>query len=321
MISAKNGYKFLMGFTLALSLVCVGCDKLSFLGDYFPSMKKKNASGAVKTESSTTQASQGTAIGKDVLVKIDNWTLTLQEFNEKVAQLKTAMGDFDDKDIKNKQAILDELIRQQLLIKEAEQKGLDKNKDVVNAINEYRKTLVVQQLAKGLVENIQVTDKDVEDFYKDKENADLFTQPVEWHIRELVVTDEAKAKELLVSILQGADFAETARGNSISETAAQGGDAGFAANFEDPQVGNVVLTLEPGQTSSVFKGKKGYYIIKLEEQRGGDMEKLEAIKAKPEEYEQLKQYVLGMKRQGVVADYIEDLKSKTSVVVNENLLR
>lgn len=312
--------KFYLSVILIASLALTGCDKLSFLGDYFPSMKKKGTVEVVSTDAAA-PAAQDPAAGKDVLVKVDNWTLTLQEFNDKVAALKTAMGDFNDKDPKNKAAILDELIRQQLLIKEAEQKGMDKNKDVVSAVNEYRKTLVVQQLAKGLVENIQVADKDVESFYNDKANADLFTQPVEWHVRELVVADEAKAKELLVTVLQGADFAETARANSISDTASKGGDMGFVMDFDDPQVGNVILTLEPGQTSSVFKGKKGFYIVKLEEKRGGDVEKLDAIKAKPEEYDQLKQYVLGMKRQKAIADYIEGLKGKATIVINEDLLK
>ena len=320
MRSSKQGIKLFMGFVLALSLVSSGCDKLSFLGDYFPSMKKKTADEPVKSESSMPQASLEST-GKDVLAKVGNWIITVQEFNEKIVALKTAMGDFDDKDPKNRAAILDELIRQQLLITEAEQKGLDKDKDVVKAVDEYRKTLMVQQLAKGLVENIQATDKDVETFYNDKENEDLFQQPVEWHIRELVVADEAKAKELLVGILQGADFAETARVDSISETAVKGGDAGFLMDFEDPQVGNIVLTLEPGQTSSVFKGKKGFYIVKLEEKRGGEIEKLETIKAKPEDYDQLKQYVLGMKRQKVITDYIENIKSKTSIVINQDLLK
>ena len=101
MVSSKNGYKFFMGFLLGLSLVCVGCDKLSFLGDYFPSMKKKGSVEPVKVEASMPQSSQEAAAGKDVLAKVDNWTLTVQEFNDKVATLKTAMGEFDDKDPKN----------------------------------------------------------------------------------------------------------------------------------------------------------------------------------------------------------------------------
>lgn len=315
----KNKNMFFLGFILAFGIVSAGCDKLSFLGDYFPSLKKKADVAAATTEVPTQTTSS--ASSKDVLAKIDGWTLTVQEFNEKVAALKQVMGDFDDKDIENKKAILDELVRQQLLVNEAEKKGIAKNKDVVTAIDEYRKTLLVQQLAKGLVDDIQVTDKDVEDFYNDPKNQDLFRQPYQWRLREIVVADEAKAKELLAALAQGADFAEIARSNSTAATAANGGDTGLVGEFEDPKVQNIVLTLDAGETSGVFKGSQGYYIVKLEEKMGGDMEKLETIKAKAEDYDQLKQYVLAMKRQQVVTEYIDGLKAKTNIVINEDLLK
>ncbi|MCX5681548.1 MAG: hypothetical protein NT079_04640, partial [Candidatus Omnitrophica bacterium] len=227
------------------SLVCVGCDKIPLLKDLFPSAKSKKEAPVEASSSPSVPSEQAGAAGKDVLAKIDNWTLTVQEFNEKIGALKKVMGDFDDKDLKNRQAVLDELVRQQLLVKEAEQKGLDKSKDVATAVGEYRKTILVQQLAKDLVADIQVTDKDVESFYNDRTNEDLFKQPVQWRIREIVVPDEAKAKDLLVTLVQGADFSDTAKANSISETAAKGGDTGLVSDFKDPQVANTVLTLEP----------------------------------------------------------------------------
>ncbi len=321
MVSVKNSCKLLIGAGLVLSLAFAGCDKL---GTLFPSLKNKKAQEAQEAQQAQAPAvteSPAAPEAKDVLAKVGNWILTQQEFNDKIAILKKAMGDFDDKDFKNRQAILDELVRQQILVQDAEQKGLDKNKDVTTAVDEYRKTVLVQQVAKGLVENIQATDKDVEDFYNDKANEDLFKQPVQWHIREIVVADEAKANELLVSLAQGADFAEVAKANSISETAAKGGDVGLVADFEDPQVANTVLALEVGKTSGVFKGKKGYCIVKLEEKKGGDMEKLADIKAKPEEYTQLKDYVLAMKRQKAMADYVDAIKAKTSITINQDLLK
>lgn len=317
MSSVKHQYKIFLGIILATSFVYAGCDKIPFLKDYFPSAVKKSETSV----SSAAPAVSTEPASKEVLAKIGNWTLTKQEFNDKTDLLKKAMGDFDDKDMKNRQAILDELVRQQLLVMEAEKKGLEKNKDVVTAVDEYRKTILVQQLVKGLVENIQVTDKDVEDFYNDKENVELFRQLLQWRIREIVVSDETKANELLASLAQGADFAETAKANSTSETAAKGGDLGLQADFEDPQVANTVLALEVGKTSGVFKGSKGYYIVKLEEKTGGDLEKLSDIKAKPEEYSQLKDYVLAMKRQKVVADYIESVKNKTAITINQDLLK
>lgn len=315
MVSFKNTSKVFLGVLLATSLSVAGCDKMSFLGDYFPSLKKEETAAKVEAPK------EAAATSKDVLAKIDGWTLTVQEFNEKVSALKQVMGDFDDKDIENKKAILDELVRQQLLVNEAEKQGLSSSKDVVTAVEEYRKTLIVQQLAKGLVDKIEAADKDVEDFYNDPKNQDLFRQPYQWRLREIVVADEAKAKELLASLAQGADFAETARTNSTAATAANGGDTGLVAEFEDPKVQNVVLTLDVGETSGVFKGNKGYYIVKIDERTGGDMEKLETIKAKPEDYDQLKQYVLAMKRQQAVVDYIDGLKAKTTITINEDLLK
>lgn len=320
MVSVKQKLIVFISFVCVVCFSVVGCDKMTFLGDYFPSLKNKGDVVSPKIESSAT-ASTSSAVSKDVLVKLNDWTLTVKEFNEKIAALKEVMGDFDDKDIENRKAILDELVRQQLLVGEAERKGLAKDKDVVAAIEEYRKTLLVQQLAKGLVDNIQVADKDVEDFYNDPNNQDLFRQPYQWRLREVVVADEARAKEILASLAQGADFAEIARANSITKTAANGGDTGLLLEFEDPKVQNMVLTLDVGETSGVFKGNQGFYIVRLEEQKGGDIEPLGNIKAEAQDYEQLKQYVLAMRRQKAVADYIDSLKTKANIVINENLLK
>lgn len=313
---SKKSVTIFIGLVLMLGLIFSGCDKL---GELFPSLKKSKPVPAASTASAPEAKSD--ASSKDALVKIGHWVLTKQEFNEKIDILKKAMPDFDDKKIENRRLILDELIRQQLLVNEAEKKGFEKNKDVAMALDEYRKTVLVQQLAKGIVDNLQVADKDVEDFYNDPDNKDLFVNPPQWRVREIVVADEAKGNELVASLAQGADFAELAKTNSISDSAAKGGDLGLAENFDDPQVMNQVMVLEPGKTSNVFKGSKGYYIIKLEEKKGGDVEKLTDIKAKPEDYSQLKDYVLAMKKQQALVDYIENLKDKTVITINEDLLK
>lgn len=315
MMSRKFFIVFI-GFVLAIGLVSAGCDKLANL---FPSLKTgKSAPADVTVPAPEAKAE---AVSKDVLAKVGNWILTQQEFNEKIDILKKAMPDFDDKKLENRRLVLDELVRQQLLVGEAEKKGLEKNKDVSMAVDEYRKTVLVQQLAKGIVDTMQVTDKDVEDFYNDPENKELFVNPAEWRVREIVVADEAKGNELIASLAQGADFAELAKANSISDSASKGGDLGFVQELEDPLVMNQVMILDVGKTSNVFKGSKGYYIVKLEEKKGGDVEKLADIKAKPEDYTQLKDYVLAMKKQQALTDYIENLKDKTVITINEDLLK
>ena len=290
-------------FALAFS----GCDKIPFLQEYFPSSKEEAASPT------TTPAAPTASIPKNVLVRVGSWSLTEAEFNEKLKNLKEVLPDFDINDSEAKKLVLEELVRQQLLVADAEAKGIGKEKNISQAVEEFRKTLLVQELAVKLTENIKATEQDAQDFYQ--ENEDLFRDLMQWRIREIVVPTEEKAKELLIGLLQGQDFATVARLNSTSETAAKGGDTGLVSEFQDPQVQNAVLTLEIGGTSSVFKGAKGFYIIKLEEKKGGE------LKAFDEVQQELVEGLTAMKQQEALLAHIEELKSKADVFINENLLK
>jgi len=296
---------------LFVVLIFSGCDKVSsFLGDYFPAMKKEKAV-AVPTEKIS--VAKPAVMTKDTLAKVGNWSITLAEFNEKLANLKEALPEYDVKDLETKKLVLEELVRQQLLVKAAEEKGIQNKKEIKDALDEFRKTLLVRELATQLTENIQATEQEAKDFYA--ENEDLFKAVPQWRIREIVVSDEARAKELLIGLLQGEDFSAVAQANSSSPTALKGGDTGFVSEFADPQVQNMVLSLEPGSISSVFKGEEGYYIIKLEEQKGGELQPLEEVK------QDLIEGLTAMKQQEAVVGYIEELKSKAGVQINEDLLK
>ncbi|MDP8265708.1 MAG: peptidyl-prolyl cis-trans isomerase [Candidatus Aceula meridiana] len=292
-------------------LVFSGCDQISdILGDYFPSMKKEKIV-VIPTEKKI--AAKPTIMTKDTLAKVGSWTITLVEFNEKLKNLKEVLPEYDGKDVETKKLVLEELVRQQLLVKAAEEKGIQNKKEIKAAMDEFRKTLLVRELAVQLTENVKATEQDAKDFYA--ENEDMFREVPQWRIREILVPDEAKAKELLIGLLQGEDFATLATANSITTSAANGGDIGFVSEFADPQVQNMVFSLEPGSTSSVFKGEKGYYIIKLEEQKGGELQPLETVK------QELIEGLTAMKQQEAVVGYIEKLKSQTDVQINEDLLK
>ena len=311
-------------------LAAVGCDQISAIAEYFKKTKEtpkteiaqSPSSPVVSTDAGKQETPAVSMMGSkpqtpqagNVLARVGNWQVTLEEFNEKLKSLKEALPDFDINNPENKKTILEELIRQQLLVLDAEKSGLAQDKNIVSAVDEFRRTMIVREIVNKITSNIKATEEEAKKFYKD--NKQSIIAPAQWHVWEIIVDAQSqiKANELLVEILKGADFAATAKGNSISESAAKGGDLGFIQEAPFPEMASVLSGLEAGGVSSVFKGPKGFYIIKLEEKKGGE----------PLPFDQVKNEIMDQvtfdKHQQAVLEYITQLKAKTNIEVNEKLL-
>jgi parvulin-like peptidyl-prolyl isomerase len=106
-----------------------------------------------------------------------------------------------------------------------------------------------------------------------------------------------------------------AKQHSISDTAASGGDLGFLQQEPFPEMVDALINLKAGEVSSVFKGPKGFYIVKLEEIKGGAQIP----------YEEIKQDIIQnrtlVKQQQVILDYIAKLEQEIKVEINEGLIK
>lgn len=311
--------------TLGLSLVFV-CLVALYGCDFRPHKAQKTS----KIESNTTTAATATnnnvvsssAKGSDsnaepvsgnTLATVGHWSITLDEFNERLSGLKKVMKDFDDKAPGAKQMFLQELIRQQLLVYAAKQEKLDQAKDVKAAVADFENTLVVQEYANRLVKDVTVTQQEAKDYYA--ANPDEFIMPVEKQLREIVVSSEAEAKDILVKILQNADFAQVAKERSKGKTVSDGGDLGFVLQAPFPQMQKEIEALAKGEVSRVFSGPEGFYIVKIENIRGGDKKSFDDVK------EQLAKWLVLKKQQEAVLQKIEEIAKKVNVQVNAGLLK
>ena len=202
-----------------------GCDIVSSITENF----KKNTDKTQKNTPSGTSTSQSTGTtehknvsdgqisAENLLASVGNWQISIDEFNERLKALKEVMPEYDTNAPEAKKLVLDELINQQLLVQSAEETGLTQEKEVVLALEEFRRTLLVREVVRKLTENIQVSDDEIRAFYDEKK--DMLLERVEYHVREIVVDSQTKANEILVEILKGVDFAEMAKQNSRSKTA------------------------------------------------------------------------------------------------------
>jgi peptidyl-prolyl cis-trans isomerase C len=291
-----------------------GCDLLGLGPKKQDNPKKQTIADASSAGiSQNTQKTPG-PLPKNVLARVGEWTLTIEELNERLKLLKQGLPDFKENDGNTKKMVIDELIRQQLLVKDAQDSAIGESKEIKDAIEDFRKTLIVQELANRLTKDIVANETDARLWYAD--NKDKFIQPTTWKVREIVTADEATAKNILVQILQGGDFGQIAQAQSKGKSAAMAGElkpfVTGKAPFEAMQA--AIANLEAGGTSSVFKGPQGYYIVKLDSKKGGGTEAFSEVKDK------LINGLTMQKQQKVVLEHLNKLAEKYKVEINKELV-
>lgn len=151
-----------------------------------------------------------------------------------------------------------------------------------------RRDLSVEKLLnKEIISQINISDKDVSDFYNANKGA--FNYPENnYHVAQIIVTpapdsnvrnlkrDKAQNDEqarrkiqmLEARLKQGEDFAALAQNFSEDPNSApNGGDMGYvpesALENADAETRKAILTLLPGQTSSTLRSPVGYRILKM----------------------------------------------------------
>lgn len=297
-----------------------GCDLIDTIKEYFkgssgtePAVKSarvESPAGAVQPQQPV-PPTEG-PLPTNVLARVGAWTITVDEFKERLNALKEAVPDFDAENIDAKKTVLEELVRQQLVALDAERRGVADQKDIKAALEEFRRTLLVQEVVRKLTEGISVSDEEAQKFYEEQKA--LLVEPEQWHVRAIVVDSQLKANELSVELVKGVDFAEMAKQHSIGPEASAGGDLGFITEAPFPEMANALMPLNVGDISGVFKGPQGYYIVKVEEKKSGEQIPFEKIK------EEIKQNQMMLKQQQVVLDYVKKLEQEIKTETKAELL-
>ncbi len=209
----------------------------------------------------------------------------------------------------------DEIIKREVLYEEAKKKDLLKSEDFKRRLEEFKKITLINMLLEQEIKNVQeVTEKDAKDYYE--KNKDQFINPTEVRLSQIVVKNEEEAKKVYERVNKGEDFAKIAKEVSKDEkTKNSGGDMGFFKKGQlNAQIENVAFTMRKGQVSMPLNMKGDLYIFKVTDVKGTPID-FEQIKTRL--IEQLK----AKKQQEWFTNYIEELKKKHKVEVNEKLLQ
>jgi len=114
---------------------------------------------------------------------------------------------------------------------------------------------------------VKISEAEMVEYYN--KHRQEFRHGVQARARLMLFSSKDNAEAVLEALKAGGDFAGLAK--ALSEdpgTKDAGGDTGWIeASDYAPAISKVIFSLKPGQTSGIFKGPDGWYIVKLEKKQ------------------------------------------------------
>jgi len=246
-----------------------------------------------------------------LLASVDGKAITVGDFEKRLAKLPPYYKALASQ---RKKDFLDDMIAEQILYKEALRRGLSRDPEVRDLLNEaQRKILVAKLIEVEGGKKAGVDEAEVKAFYE-AHKGDLMT-PLKLRASHIQVDTEAEADEVSQKLKEGADFGQLAAQYSKDPSKEKGGDIGYFAKGQlMPEIEDACFKLEVGQVSDIVKTQFGYHIMKLTDKMEPHPVELSEVKGTIEKE-------LRDKSQRESFDgLVKSLKSKARVKINEKLL-
>jgi peptidyl-prolyl cis-trans isomerase C len=181
-----------------------------------------------------------------------------------IVRAQTAQGQQDTPELRA--AIRDRLITSEIMVQEANRKGLAKQADTVNQIELMRMQILAQAFRADYIKNHPISDDTLKAEFE-KIKAQLGDK--EYKARHVLVEKEAEAKEIIEKLKKGEKFEELAKASKDPGSKDQGGNldwnqpGGFVKPFSDAMV-----KLEKGKyTETPVQSQFGWHVIQLDDVR------------------------------------------------------
>lgn len=144
--------------------------------------------------------------------------------------------------------------------------------------NEFEKIIVAAMRGKNVKPNTIASPQKIEEYYRT--HREEFTSKEEIHLRMIMIpsraaegnaaSQKAMAEEILSKLASGADFERIAQMYSEDSTRDQGGDWGWVERKTlAPELEKVAFNLPLKKVSRIVELGGNYYILRVDEKRGG----------------------------------------------------
>lgn len=288
------------------------------------------------------------ACSRDVTVAtVDGKKITASALR---AEMRMERGKYDSAILNQKanfekfrEGALNKLINEQVLLTEAQKKGIKLTDEDLKEIEQMRtdalaadggenaitergvnpkawvkaqqtRIVIQRMIQQELLNRIPVSDGQITAYYN--KHAEDFNQPAQFRARQILVDSKDTAEEVYAKLKDGGDFAEMAKEYSLSPDGKRGGDLGFFSSRNYPEIFSTVCQqLKIGELSDVVQTDYGFQIFELLDKRPAYQVPFEEAK------ESIKQLLREERAEDTINKWSADLIGKAAVSINEETLK
>jgi hypothetical protein len=240
-----------------------------------------------------------------------------------------------------KKSLLNELIEEELVLKEAEKEGISVSPDELSGfISSIMEGTEPETFNKGIVplygsvenwtleikrkllvgkviEKVRGSVEETSDVAASKyyiRNPKEYKVPEQVHASMILVATEAEAKKVKERLAAGEPFLELAKEVSLGPAGASGGDLGFFGRGEMPkEFEDTVFKIPASLPSEVVKTEYGFHIFLVHERKKGKTLKFEKVKA------DIKKRIRAEKAEKRLGEWLITLKKDVEIKILEEI--
>lgn len=204
------------------------------------------------------------ALSADAPVAVVNGVSIAARLMDRNVQANVAQGQKDTPELRA--ALKQELVARELMVQEAQKRGLDKLPATQDALTAMRQNLLIELVLNDEFTKNPITEAELKTEYERqvkalKAGGDL----QQFQISSIVLATEADARSVMTAVRSGQAFDALAKARSMDPSKDKGGDLGwFLPDQIAPAISNVVVNLAPGAVSAApIQVGPYWHVVKL----------------------------------------------------------
>lgn len=248
----------------------------------------------------------------NIVAQVGKKAITAEEFNKKYNEVKSQTINPPTKEL-----FLEDLIRYEVGLQEAEKRGFQKDPIVLERLNQEMYKALLEKDIGPRIQKIQVSDKEMQTWYAN--NPELRTSHILIEYKagatpQQIAEARKRANEIIEEVKKSKrPFEELVKLYSDDALSKQaGGDIGWQSKVTlVPGYYSAALAMKVGEVKGLIETQFGFHIIKLTGRRSFENANKRQIRAA----------VFDEKRKQIFNEYFDNLKKSYSIKENKSAVK